>query len=241
MRCPLASNVPVLLGIRSVGQVRLGIERLWFLARQVSGLERRGARKQSRSEDRPLHVPAAGRFQCGFRCAIFKEAARSGGTGRRSRLKICRGSLPVWVRLPPPGPFFSSAVESAAPIASHALGLYNSAVAEWFAHGGAELRHGAVWGARSPFSDSSAGLDFLLFAKLHSDETDGDSPLLRLRIFLTRLFGLVLGVERLRERREPAGHILEEQPPPGGFGCKRSGLWHAKFLSCVLVRQRSFV
>src|SRR5215467_1230721 len=30
--------------------------------------------------------------------------SRSGGTGRRSRLKICRGSLPVWVRLPPPGP-----------------------------------------------------------------------------------------------------------------------------------------
>src|SRR6516162_10652622 len=29
--------------------------------------------------------------------------SRSGGTGRRSRLKICRGSLPVWVRLPPPG------------------------------------------------------------------------------------------------------------------------------------------
>jgi hypothetical protein len=27
--------------------------------------------------------------------------SRSGGTGRRSRLKICRGSLPVWVRLPP--------------------------------------------------------------------------------------------------------------------------------------------
>ncbi len=33
------------------------------------------------------------------------QFSRSGGTGRRSRLKICRGSLPVWVRLPPPGPF----------------------------------------------------------------------------------------------------------------------------------------
>ncbi len=32
------------------------------------------------------------------------QFSRSGGTGRRSRLKICRGSLPVWVRLPPPGP-----------------------------------------------------------------------------------------------------------------------------------------
>ena len=31
------------------------------------------------------------------------KLSRSGGTGRRSRLKICRGSLPVWVRLPPPG------------------------------------------------------------------------------------------------------------------------------------------
>src|SRR5258708_11658786 len=33
--------------------------------------------------------------------------SRSGGTGRRSSLKICRGSLPVWVRLPPPGPSLS--------------------------------------------------------------------------------------------------------------------------------------
>ena len=39
--------------------------------------------------------------------------SRSGGTGRRSRLKICRGSLPVWVRLPPPGlsPFEIPAIE----------------------------------------------------------------------------------------------------------------------------------
>src|SRR5689334_16793895 len=35
---------------------------------------------------------------------LFYRFSRSGGTGRRSRLKICRGSLPVWVRLPPPGP-----------------------------------------------------------------------------------------------------------------------------------------
>ena len=36
------------------------------------------------------------------------QFSRSGGTGRRSRLKICRGSLPVWVRLPPPGPSFQA-------------------------------------------------------------------------------------------------------------------------------------
>src|SRR5262249_24058168 len=36
--------------------------------------------------------------------SIASRPSRSGGTGRRSRLKICRGSVPVWVRLPPPGP-----------------------------------------------------------------------------------------------------------------------------------------
>jgi hypothetical protein len=48
----------------------------------------------------PLEPPAA-------LMLLSYRFSRSGGTGRRSRLKICRGSLPVWVRLPPPGPSLS--------------------------------------------------------------------------------------------------------------------------------------
>src|SRR5262245_53780039 len=39
---------------------------------------------------------------------ILSVRGRSGETGRRAGLKIRWGSLPVWVRFPPPAPSFSS-------------------------------------------------------------------------------------------------------------------------------------
>jgi hypothetical protein len=60
-----------------------------------------------RHRGRPVLYPST-------RLMLFSiQFSRSGGTGRRSRLKICRGSLPVWVRLTPPGPFFQADTENA--------------------------------------------------------------------------------------------------------------------------------
>jgi hypothetical protein len=60
---------------------------------------------------------------------LSMQFSRSGGTGRRSRLKICRGSLPVWVRLPPPGPSSAPALQYFLPL--DASGSPRQTVSKW--------------------------------------------------------------------------------------------------------------